>query len=93
MGSINVLDLFELVSFLLMLYAAGISFYITRRASRVGLSYLFLSLCLSLMILLHGIHHLFAFIEWPFMEQIFEFGASVSALALSLVYVYLWGRR
>lgn len=83
-------DLFEFASFLLMLYTAGISLYITKRATRVGSRYLFLSSLLSLMILFHGFHHLFAFIEYPFMEQAFEFGASISALSLALVYMYVW---
>ncbi len=83
-------DLFEFASFLLMLYTAGISLYITKRATRVGWRYLFLSFLLSLMVLFHGFHHLFAFIEYPFMEQAFEFGASVSALSLAVVYVYVW---
>jgi len=90
MDSTKLADLFEFASFLLMLYAAGISLYITKRATRVGLRYLLLSFLLSLMILFHGFHHLFAFIEYPSVEQAFEFGASVSGLSLALVYVYVW---
>lgn len=75
-----------------MLYTAGIAFYIAKRAARVGFPYLCLSLLLSFMILFHGIHHLFAFLQFPLMEQAFEFGASISALALALVYSYLWRR-
>jgi hypothetical protein len=92
MDSSNLTDLFELASFLLMLYAAGISLYVAKRASRVGSRYLLLSFLLFLMVLFHGFSHLSAFIEYPFMEQAFEFGASVSALSLALVYVYVWRR-
>lgn len=76
-----------------MLYTAAIAFYIATRAARVGLLYLYLSLLLSLMILFHGIHHLFAFLQYPSMEQVFELGASSFALALALVYAYIWRRR
>ncbi|MGA3404668.1 MAG: hypothetical protein ABSD49_02920 [Candidatus Bathyarchaeia archaeon] len=86
-------DLFELASFLLMLYTAGIAFYITKRATRVGLPYLCLSLLLSLMILFHGIHHLFTFLQYPFMQDLFEFCASALALILALDYAYVWRRQ
>lgn len=85
-------DLFQLGSFILMIYTAGIAFYVSWRAVRVGLPYLLLALFLSLMILFHGIHHLFAFVDNPILEQDFEFGASLFALALALVYVYVWRR-
>ena len=75
-----------------MLYAAGIVLYVTRRAARLGLSLFLLPLLLSLMILFHGIHHLFAFLGDPMLEQVFEFAASVSALALALTYSYVWRR-
>jgi hypothetical protein len=84
--------LLELGSFLLMLYSVLIALYVTRRAARVGLPLLILSLLLSLMILFHGIHHLFAFLEESVLEQAFEFGASVFALALALAYAYIWRR-
>ncbi len=92
MGSINLADLFELASFLLMLYTASIAFYIAKRATLVGLRYLCLSLLLSFMILFHGVHHLFAFLQYPAAEQVFEFGASILALALALTYSYVWRR-
>ena len=76
-----------------MIYTAGISLYITKRATRIGLQYFLLSLSLSLMILLHGIHHLFAFLQYPIIEQILEFGASISALALALGYACMWSRH
>ena len=85
-------DLLELGSFLLMLYSAGIALYVTRRAARVGLPLLLLPLLLSLMILFHSVHHLFAFLGDPTLEQAFEFAASVSALALGLTYSYVWRR-
>lgn len=85
-------DLLELGSFFLMLYATSIAFYVTRRAARVGLPLLLLPLLLSLMILFHGIHHLLAFLEDPVLEQVFEFGASVFALALAVAYAYIWRR-
>ena len=90
MGSIDLADPLELGSFFLMLYAALIALYVTRRAARVGLPLLVLPLLLSLMILFHGIHHLFAFFENSKLEQAFEFGASVFALALALAYTYIW---
>ncbi len=93
MGSIDLADLLELGSFFLMLYAALIAIYVTRRAARVGLPLLVLPSLLSLMILFHGIHHLFAFLEDPVLEQDFEFGASVFALALALAYAYVWRRH
>jgi hypothetical protein len=82
-------DFFELTSFLLMFYAAGISFYIAKRAVIVGRRYLFLSLLLAFMVLSHGIHHLFTFLQYVDLEQVFEFAASVFALALALEYVYV----
>lgn len=85
-------DPLELGSFLLMLYAAGIALYVTRKAARVGLPLLLLSLLLSSMILSHGFHHLFAFIQNPVLEHDFEFVASVSALALAVAYAYVWRR-
>ena len=85
-------DPLDLASFLLMVYAAGIALYVTWKASKVGLPFLLLSLLLSLMILLHGIHHLFAFLESPELETIFEFAASIFALALAVVYAYVWRR-
>ena len=92
MGSTSLAGLLELGSFLLMLYAAGITLYVTRRAVRVGLPLLLLPLLLSLMILFHGVHHLFAFLGDPMLEQALEFAASVSALALALTYSYVWRR-
>lgn len=83
-------DILELASFLLMLYAGAIALYVARRASRVGLSLFFLSLLLSLMILLHGFHHLFAFLQNSMMEQLLDFGASVFALALAVAYAIVW---
>lgn len=85
-------DILELASFLLMLYAGAIALYVARRASRVSLHLFLLSLLLSLMILLHGFHHLFAFLQNSNIEQLFEFGASVSALALAVAYGYVWRR-
>ena len=92
MGLIDLADPLELGSFFLMLYAAIIALYVTRRAARVGLPLLILPLLLSLMILFHGTHHLFAFLENPMLEQAFEFGASVFALALAVAYAYIWRR-
>jgi hypothetical protein len=85
-------DPFELASFLLMLYATGIGVYITIRAFRVGLPYLLLSLLLSLLTLFHGFHHLSTYLGYPMIEQTFELCASVSALVLAIVYVYVWKR-
>jgi hypothetical protein len=85
-------DPFELASFLLMLYTTGIGVYITIRAFRVGLPYLLLSLLLSLMTLFHGFHHLASYLSYPILEQAFELCASVSALVLGIVYVYVWQR-
>jgi hypothetical protein len=75
-----------------MLYAAGIAMYVAIRAARVGFPFLLLSALLSSMILFHGIHHLFALLQEPILEQAFEFGASVSAVALALAYAYVWRR-
>lgn len=82
-------DPFELVSALLMLYTAGISFYVAKRAAVVGLQYLVLSLLLGFMVLFHGGHHLFAYLQLPDFENGFEFGASILALALAIDYVYV----
>ena len=89
MDSISLPDPLDLVSFLLMLYAGGIALFVTWKASRVSLSLLFLSSLLAMMILLHGVHHLFTFLENP-LQWIFEFGAAVFALALSIAYAYMW---
>lgn len=85
-------DILELGSFFLMLYAGLVALYVTRRAARVGLPLVILPLLLSSMILFHGIHHLFAYFEDPTVEQAFEFGASVFALALAVAYAYIWRR-
>lgn len=85
-------DPFELASFLVMLYTTGIGVYITIRAARVGLPYLLLSLLLSLMTLFHGFHHLSAYLGYLMLEQTFELCASISALVLGIVYVYVWKR-
>ncbi len=85
-------DPFELASFLLMLYTTGIGVYITIRAVRVGLPYLLLSLLLSLMTFFHGFHHLSAYLSYPMLEQVFELCASISALVLGILYVYVWQR-
>jgi hypothetical protein len=82
-------DLFELASALLMLYTAGISFYVAKRAAVVGLQYLLLSLLLALMVLLHGGHHFFAYLQLSDFENSFEFGASIFALALAVDYAYV----
>jgi hypothetical protein len=82
-------DLFELASTLLMLYTAGISFYVAKRAAAVGLQYLLLSLLLALMALFHGAHHLFAYLQLSEFENSFEFGASILALALAINYSYV----
>ncbi len=92
MGSIDLPDLLELGSFFLMLYSALIAIYVTRRAARVGMPLLILPLLLSLMVLSHGIHHLFGYLENSALEQIFEFGASFFSLALALAYAYMWRR-
>ena len=75
-----------------MLYAGLIGLYVTRRAARVGLPLVILPMLLSMMILFHGVHHLFAYLGDPVLEEAFEFGASIFALALALAYVYIWGR-
>ena len=85
-------DPFELASFLLMFYTTGIAVYISIRALRVGLPFLLLSILLSFMIALHGFHHLSAYLGDSILAQEFEFCASVSALVLGLVYVYVWRR-
>ncbi len=85
-------DILELGSFFLMLYAALIALYVTRRAAHVGLPLIILPMLLSLMILFHGIHHLFAYLEDSSLEQAFEFGASLFALALAAAYAYVWRR-
>lgn len=85
-------DLLELGSFFLMLYAALIGVYVARRAARVGLPLVILPMLLSMMILFHGLHHLFAYLDNPILEEGFEFGASAFAFALALAYAYLWGR-
>jgi hypothetical protein len=85
-------DPFELTSFLLMLYTTGIGVYIAIRAVRVGLLYLLLSLLLSLMTFFHGAHHLSSYLGYDMLEQTFELCASISALVLGIVYVYVWKR-
>ena len=92
MGLTNLQDLLELGSFLLMLYAAGIAIYVTQKARRLGFPLVLLPLLLSSMTLLHGVHHLFAFLGISILEQIFELAASVSALALALTYTHVWRR-
>lgn len=73
-----------------MLYAGAIALYVAHRAARVGVPLLLLSLLLSSMILFHGFHHLFAFLQVPVLEQVFDFCAAVFALALAFVYGYVW---
>ena len=85
-------DPFELASVLLMFYATGIGIYITLRAVRVGLPYLLLSILLSLMTLFHGFHHLSTYLGYTMLEETSELCASVSAVALGIVYVYVWKR-
>jgi len=85
-------DLLELGSFFLMLYAGLIGLYVTRRAARVGLPLVILPLLLSMTILFHGAHHLADYLDYPALEEAFEFGASVFAFALALAYAYIWGR-
>ena len=85
-------DPFELASVLLMFYATGIGIYITLRAVRAGLPYLLLSILLSLVTLFHGFHHLSAYLGYATLEETFELFASVSAVALGVVYVYVWKR-
>ena len=82
-------DLFELISALLMFYTAGISFYVAKRAAVVGLQYLLLSLLLGFMVLFHGAHHLFAYLQLSQFEDSFDFGASILALALAVEYTYV----
>jgi len=86
-------DPFELASFLLMMYTTGIGVYISIRAIRVGLPYLFLSILLSSLTFFHGFHHLSAYLGYPLLEQAFEFSASVSALTLGIAYAYFWKGR
>jgi len=83
-------DPFELVSALLMFYATAIGIYITLRAIRVGLPYFLLSVLLSLMTLFHGLHHLSGYLGSTMLEETFELGASVSAVVLGVLYVYVW---
>ncbi len=92
MGSINLADPLDLGSFLLMMYSAMIALYVTRRAARVGMPLFVLPLLLSSMILLHGMHHFFAFFGNSILEQYFDFAASVSAFVLALAYTYVWRR-
>ena len=82
-------DPFELVSALLMFYTAGISFYVVKRAAVVGWQYLLLSLLLAFMVLFHGAHHLFTYLQLSEFENSFEFGASILALALAIDYAYV----
>ena len=82
-------DLFELVSALLMFYTAGVSLYVVKRAAVVGWQYLLLSLLLAFMVLFHGAHHLFAYLQLLEFENSFEFGASILALALAIDYAYV----
>jgi hypothetical protein len=83
-------DPFELASFFVMLYATGIGVYIASRAVRVGIPYLLLSILLALMTFFHGFHHLSAYLGYSVLEQTCELCASVSALVLAVVYVYVW---
>ena len=82
-------DPFELASALLMLYTAGVAFYVAKRASTVGLQYLILSLLLGFMVLFHGAHHFFAYLQLSGFEDAFDFCASICALALAIDYVYV----
>ena len=82
-------DPFELASAIIMIYTAGIAFYVAKRAAGVGIEYLLLSLLLGFMVLFHGAHHLSAYLQLPDFEDAFDFGASILAVALALDYVYV----
>jgi len=83
-------DPLDLASFILMMYAGGIALYVTRKATRVDLPLVILSLLLATMILFHGMHHLMGFLGYQILEEEFELASATSALALALVYTYVW---
>ncbi|HKM49817.1 MAG TPA: hypothetical protein VJZ75_01415 [Candidatus Bathyarchaeia archaeon] len=83
-------DPLDLASFILMMYASGIALYVARKAMRISLPLVILSLLLATMILFHGMHHLMGFLGYQILEEEFELASATSALALALVYAYVW---
>ncbi len=85
-------DLFELTSFLFMMYSAIISLVVARSAARVGGPVLVLSLLLFFVLLFHGIHHAFAYLGLESLEVGFEVLASASAVGLAFLHSKTWKR-
>lgn len=89
---IPVLDIFELGSFLAMLYSSGLAIWLVAKAYRLRSTYAVLMALLASMLGLHALHHLFTLLGYETLDVGFEFSSAIFALILVSVYVYAWGK-
>ncbi len=80
----------DLGSFILMLYSAGISLLVAKKAGRFGGRVLALSFLLAVSLLTHGIHHAFAFLDNESLEAGFDLLAAMLAVSLGILHVRAW---
>ncbi len=86
------MDLLDLGSFLSILYASIIPYFLAYKLFPSKRSFAYLSTILGTMLLIHSIHHLGEFMGNAFLEDVFGLASAVMAVFLGITYSYLRGR-
>ncbi len=79
----------ELGSFLSMLYASVIPYYMANKLFPRNRSFAYLSTILGTMLLIHSLHHLGGFMANTFLEDVFGLASALVAVLLGVAYSYL----
>ncbi len=80
----------SLLSSLTLFAASGIPFYFVTRVARGRSLYLLLSILLGLTLLVHGLHHLFDFVEMRVVSLTAGLLSALLAVAFGVLYYVSW---
>lgn len=86
------MSLYQLGSFIAIFYAFTLTVLIASRAGGARRRHIYLVILLSLMLLLHSLYHLSAFLGSRTLSLLFETLSALFTLTLVSSYAYLWGR-
>jgi len=83
------LDVLEFGSFLSILYASIIPYYIAYKVLPEKRNFAYLSVILGAMLSIHSLHHLGGFIGVRFVKDVFGLISAILAVVVGLTYSYL----
>lgn len=83
------MDILQLGSFFLMLYASVVALYIAYRIFSIRKNYAYLAIIFSMMLFTHSVYHLGGVVQNTFVVTFFGFSSASIALFFSLAYYFL----